>query len=198
MSRFFDTPVRWRLAQGLARNPLVRTSDRVEALALVLAVAVSFAAIAIGGALGSAVHADRSRVYAREAETRHMVAATAVGNDSAVSRSRTPVVTVQARWRADGADHLGALSWDHAVKPGESVGVWVDRYGNQAAPPTPSWRAVADAAVAATGFWLATTAVAAGLFALFVSWLNRLRYAGWERDITALADNGGGRTRPAP
>src|SRR4029077_3894617 len=57
---------RWRLAQALGRNPLVRASDRIEVAVMALAVAVSLAAMPIAGAIGTAVRDEQSRVYAAE------------------------------------------------------------------------------------------------------------------------------------
>ena len=50
---------RWRFVQPFGRHPLVRASDRVEALVLVLAVVVSLLAAPIAAAVGTAVYDSR-------------------------------------------------------------------------------------------------------------------------------------------
>ena len=68
---------RWPiLLRLLGRDPLVRTTDRIEALVLVLAVVVSLLAIPIAAAVGTAVYDSRRQAYAEQAHTRHTVAAT--------------------------------------------------------------------------------------------------------------------------
>jgi hypothetical protein len=47
--------------------PLTRASDRLPALLLVFAVAVSLISLPIAAAVGTAVHDSRSRVYAEQA-----------------------------------------------------------------------------------------------------------------------------------
>ena len=108
---------RWRLAQARGRNPLVRTSDRIEVAVMSLAVAVSLAAVPIAGAIGTAVHDDQRRVYAAEQQSRHRVAATAT-KDSANS-PKGPVAVVQARWQAGDVENAGAFTWNSPVKNGD-------------------------------------------------------------------------------
>ena len=57
----------------LGRNPLVRTSDRIEVMVLGLAVLLTVVAVPIAGAIGTSVYDAHTRVYAEEAQTRHQV-----------------------------------------------------------------------------------------------------------------------------
>ena len=52
----------WLLRACRRRNPLVRTSDRVELFFVAVAVLVVLVATACAGALGTAVHDARSQV----------------------------------------------------------------------------------------------------------------------------------------
>ena len=61
------------------RNPLVRKSDRVEALMLVLVFATALAVTAVAGAIGTAVHDTHARAYAEQSRDRHSVTATVTG-----------------------------------------------------------------------------------------------------------------------
>ena len=62
----------------LGRNPLVRSSDRIEVMVLSLAVLLTVVAVPIAGAIGTFVYDAHTRVYAEEAQTRHQVTATAI------------------------------------------------------------------------------------------------------------------------
>ena len=78
------------------RNPLVRTSDWVEALVLVLTVFVSLLAVPIACAVGTAVHDSHQQLYAEQAQTRHNVTATVTDDNAAQQDSptnRSPCVT---------------------------------------------------------------------------------------------------------
>lgn len=185
--------VRWQLVRAFGSNPLVRIIDRIEAAAMMLAIVVSLAAMPVSNAIGTAVHDQRSRVYAEEAQSRHMVPATVMRQKTAISHPWMAVIRVDARWRADNADHTGVFSWARPVEHGHTIGIWVDQHGNRVGPPTSRWLAVADAVAAGVGLWIVVTAAAAVLFAILRSLLDRRRYAAWDRDITSLAD-GGGRT----
>jgi hypothetical protein len=185
---------RWRLAQALARNPLVRTSDRIEVAVMALAVAVSLAAMPVALAIGTAVHDGHARAYTAEQHDRHRVVAT---EDRASSPSGA-VAVVQARSQVGDVENAGAFMWNSPVKDGSSIDIWVDRHGRQVGPPIPSWQAAADAVVAAVGIWLSVSATAALLVALVRRCLKHARYAGWSRDVASLVHDSGGRTNRHP
>jgi hypothetical protein len=196
MQAFTFGPARWRTVRAFGRSPLVRTSDRIEAMVVVLAVALSLVAAPFACAIGTNVHEAGSRVYAEEAHTRHILTAivTLTEDSAATGRPYAVIRTVHARWRAEGIERTDAFKWDRAVKAGDEIGIWVDTHGNRVSPLPPPWRAAVDGACAAVTIWLGVVAAAAALVAL-VRWrLDRLHDAGWEREIRSLADNDGGRT----
>ena len=78
MNTFTVRLPRWPIVRLFSRNPLVRASDRIEAVVLVLAVVVSLLAAPIAAAIGTAVHDARRHVYIGQAQTRHTVAATVI------------------------------------------------------------------------------------------------------------------------
>jgi uncharacterized membrane protein len=183
---------RWRLAQARGRNPLVRTSDRIEVAVMALAVAVSLAVIPFALAIGTAVHDEHARTYAAQQHDRQRVVATATG-DSTTSQ-RGPVSVVQARWQFGDVENAGAFTWNSPVKDGSNIDIWVDRNGRQVSPPAPPWQAGFDAVIAAVGIWLLVTAAAALLVAAVWTFMKRARDAGWNRDIAGLVHEDGGRT----
>jgi hypothetical protein len=87
-----------RCLRVLGRNPLVRTSDRVQAAMLVPAVMVSILAAPAVAAIGTAVHESMSQRYTEQAQTRHTVTATVI-NDIVADQPASPkkMVPVDAR-----------------------------------------------------------------------------------------------------
>jgi hypothetical protein len=183
---------RWRLAQARGRNPLVRTSDRIEVAVMALAVAISLFSVPVAGAIATAVHDNRAHAYAAEQQDRHRVAATATADTPTSPRGTVGVV--QARWQFGDVENAGAFTSEAPVKEGSRVDIWVDSKGRQVSAPAPSWQPGVDAIGAAVGFWLAVTAGAALLVALLRRGLKRARYAGWNREIASLVHDDGGRT----
>src|SRR5882757_2138269 len=110
----------WWILRAAGRNPLVRASDRLELLIVTLGILVVVVAAACAGAVGTAVHDDRSRVYAAQAQTRHTVIAEAIDDSTIVLGVHDNMTTrVNARWQVKGTEHTGSVTPDHAVKTGD-------------------------------------------------------------------------------
>jgi hypothetical protein len=182
------------IIRALGRNPLVRFSDRMEAVVLVLVFVTALVVLPFAGAIGTAVYETRARLYAEEAQTRHTVAAAAIEDGTVIVVKDVEGFRVQARWLANGVEHVGSVDLACDTKAGDQLDVWVDASGDQVAAPTPISRAGVDAMVAGAGAWLMAVAGIAGLSA-FVRWrLTRRRYGGWDREWAALLSDNGGRT----
>ena len=186
----------WLLRAYRRRNPLVRTSDRVELFFIALGVLVALVATACAGAVGTAVHDARSRVYIAEAQTRHSVIGTAVeGTTTVLGTDRNAVTNVNARWQVDGIEHADHFTIHGRVKSGDPLVIWLDRDGNRVDAPTPTSQAGMDAVVAAMMFWLTVAFTVTGLICLARSGLNRRRIRGWDRDLRSLVHDGGSGNR---
>jgi hypothetical protein len=186
----------WWLLRACRRNPLVRGTDRLELLIIVVGILVVLVSAACAGALGTAVHDARSRVYLAQAQTRHTVTATATKESTLVLRvDDSTATTVSARWQVNGTEHTSTLNWDHAIKTGDPLTIWVDRNGDRVEAPVRTSQAGADAVGVAYAVWQTVALAVAG----FVCWvrrsLDRRRDSAWERDIRCLIDDGG-RTNP--
>jgi hypothetical protein len=193
MDTFSLAPARWRTVRALGRNPVVRFSDRVEAIATAMAIAVALIAAPVVGAVGTAVHDARSQVYAEAAQTRHPVTAVVTSADQTAPAARYAVVTtVHAHWRAEGVEHAEAFSWDRPVAAGNAIEIWVDSHGRRVSPPPSHSQAAFDAVLTAVMVWLGVVTAAAALAALVRLRLDRFRDAAWERSIRSLADNQAG------
>src|SRR6185437_1629213 len=177
---------RW-LVVLFSRNPLIRMSDRVDVLAVVLTVAVSLLSMPIAAAVGTAVYESRSSLYAEQAQTQTRVTATVID-----SPARSDTNTVRARWFAAGAEHTGAVKAQPTVKPGDSIDIWVDKDGSHVGPSVLS--AVEEAVAVALAIWFSVAIAAVALFAGTRAVLNRVRHAGWQPDFDHLAGDGNGHT----
>jgi hypothetical protein len=190
------------LIRAVGRNPLVRTSDRVEALILMLVFATALVVTPVAGAIGTAVHDTHARAYAEQSRDRHPVTAVVTDKPSATmieDAIATPeqthtVVRAPVRWRVDGVDHTETLKVDLEAKVGDRVNIWVDGSGHRVAAPMPKSQAGIDALVVGAGSWLGLMAGVEGLSALVRAGLRRRRDIGWDRELRMLVDNGGGRT----
>jgi hypothetical protein len=188
---------RWPVLLRLrGRDPLVRITDRIEALVVVLAVVVSLLAIPIAAAVGTAVYDSRRQAYAEHADTRHTVPATVIDVPASQQILRTGTITVPARWTADGAEHTGAVEAQSTAKTGDTVEIWVDHNGAKAPAPTPTTRAAVEAATGALVIWISVAAIAATLSALTRAVCDRIRFSGWQHDIDSLVGNGDGHQHP--
>ena len=172
------------------RNPLLRASDRVQALVVGLAVMVSLLAVPVAAAVGTAVHDSRRDIYAAQHHTRHLVTATITDDTAAHSISRPNTATMAARWSAAGAEHTGAITAQSATKPGDHVAIWVDNNGAATDEPTPTTRAGLDAVTAAL-FTLAGVIVAAAiLLAATQAVCDRIRAIRWQHAIDTFIGRG--------
>ena len=190
MQAFTFSPTRWRTIRAFGANPLVRISDRIEAMVLVSAVAISLLAAPVAGAIGTAVYDARSRAYAEDAHTRQPTRAivTTTKNGAAVARPYMNTTIVHARWRAAGSEHADAFRSERAVAVGDQIGIWVNDRGERVRPPTPASQAVVEAVLVGLPLWLMVMGAATALVAV-VRWrLDCHHDADWEREIGDLAD----------
>jgi hypothetical protein len=188
---------RWPVLLRLrGRDPLVRTTDRIEALVVVLAVVVSLLAVPITAAVGTAVYDSRRQAYAEQADTRHTVPATVTDIPASQQILRTGTITVPARWTADGAEHTGAVEAQSTTKTGDNVEIWVDHNGAKVPEPTPTTRAAVEAATGALVIWISVAAIAATLSTLTRAVCDRIRFAGWQHDLDSVVGNGDGHQHP--
>lgn len=194
MQSFVIRPMTWPVFRLFSRNPLVRTSDRIETAVGTLAVVVVVIATAFAGVFGTLIHDSQAQKYLHQAQTRHVVVATAVDDSESGAAPETTAFTVQARWRYNGIDYTDLLGWANFVKAGEPLTIWVDDSGKQVEPPSPVERATMDALSAAVVGWLIVVAAAAQVVAAVRAHATRMRNAQWERDIRCLTDDDGGRT----
>jgi hypothetical protein len=181
---------RWWSRVG-SRNPLVRSSDRIEAMVLSLAVLLTLVAVPIAGAIGTFVYESHARVYAEESQTTHQVTATMIEDGKVVTRPKSLSFTAPATWSAAGRGHSEIVMWPDQVKAGDRQSIWVNDDGAQVGPPSSSSDAAADAVGIAINVWFGVAAASAGLVYVVRRGLDRRRYAQWDCEINASRDNHG-------
>ena len=184
------------LLRLLGRDPLVRTTDRIQALVLVLAVVVSLLAAPITAAAGTAVYDSSRHIYAEQAHTRHTVNAMVTDVPASQQILRTGTTTVSARWTAAGTEHTGTVKAQSTTKTGDPIEIWVDNTGAQVPAPTPTSRAAVEAVTGAVVIWISVAAIAATLSTLTRAICDRIRFTGWQHDLESLVGDGDGHQYP--
>jgi hypothetical protein len=175
------------------RSPLVRRSDRVEAVVLIFAVVLTVVAVPIAGAIGTFVHDARTRVYAEEAQTRHQVIATATDDGTVVPQLRGVAFAAPAAWTESGIAHRAAVAWSVRAKVGDQQHIWVNGAGELVGLPSSPSRADRESVVVALAVWLAVAEGSVALVYLVRRRLNQRRHAEWDREVSAFHDNNGRR-----
>lgn len=175
----------------LGRNPLIRRSDRIEALVVCLAVLLCVVAIPIAAAVGTAVHDVRMRYYAEQAQARHQVTATA-GEDALVEFQPNHVsFSARTSWTFAGRKHADVVAWSDRVKSGDQQTIWVNDAGDDVGPPPSPRQATSDGIGAAFAAWSLVAAASAVSVYVVRRRLERWRFAQWDREITASRENNG-------
>ena len=174
----------------LARNPLVRISDRIEAIAVFGILTVALLAAPVAGAAGTAVHDSLVHTYAIAQLDRHQIRATATRDSRSAPQAYEKPFLTQIQWQAAGATHSDEIrSGD--MKAGQQLDIWVNTAGERTTAPPTDRDAAAQAVVAALAVWSTAVGVAVAAWAALRLRLDRLRYSAWDRELDDLADNGG-------
>ncbi len=174
MLAFTLDPRRWWIARPLSRNPLLRATDRLEALIILVVIVGWLLVVPITGAVGTAIYDSRHRLYAEEALTRHRVVATIIEG------------TAETAGDYDGHASMPANS-------GDRLGIWADADGNHVPPPTPMAQAAADALIGALSILLSAIVLTVLVLSVMLHCVNRMRSTQWERELRAIKEYGGPR-----
>ncbi|GAA0630805.1 hypothetical protein GCM10009535_02790 [Streptomyces thermocarboxydovorans] len=168
------------------RNPLIRTSDRVEAwfrraLLLVLVAGMPLAAIAAGtAAYERAMHTVRVQAADRQQVSAELISGTVDAYHGAKQQA-------QVRWsEEDGTVRTGTALVDADTPKGATVKVWVDRDGYVTSPPMTDMQAVTNASFTGGLTALGVVAATSAAQTLLRAALDRRRYAQWEAEWSAV------------
>ncbi|EID77822.1 MULTISPECIES: Rv1733c family protein [Rhodococcus] len=164
----------WRLAPW-SGNPLMRRSDRIESLMVLIMVGVVLMLVPIAGAVGTATHTRLTEQAQQAAANGQQVPAVLLENPrppmgEEPTRGPTGQDQVRARWVVDGTEHTGIVDTGTGARAGQTVTVWVDKDGNYMAAPNTATDNALGAIGAALGFLMLGT-VGCGLFLIGFHWL---------------------------
>ncbi|WP_167455330.1 Rv1733c family protein [Amycolatopsis kentuckyensis] len=170
------------------RGSVARTSDRVQAGLLVLAVLLALAALPVAASLGSETYARQQGESAQQVGERTRVTATLLADGpDLTANSRAGVVgngrPTDATWLLpDGTRRVGKVVADQGTLKGHAFDIWVDRAGDPVDPPLSGAGVVIDAVVLGLGSWLGALALLAFGYRLVVFSLDRFRFAQWQHE----------------
>lgn len=194
MPRYSSMPVRiWRQLP-CSRSPLMRPSDRAEALIRIAAAAVMLAAIPVAGAAGTAEYSSAQVSIAAENASKTDVAATISDDPVTVVRSDAagqaiPRTDATVTWTYGGhTGHTVIAVAGHAHR-GDTVPVWVDRDGRQTDPPLDADAAASRGIGAGVLLLVAIWSSAVALVVFTHRQILRLHTAEWAREWRLLTDH---------
>lgn len=191
----FALRCRWIL-RALGRNPLVRSSDRFEAMAVLMVFAVAVMSIPVAMQAGENAYHARMSLIDQQLRTRHSVEAVVISTATstaatAPSRYRPPG-PVRVQWREGNEVRTENVPAPATVRKGDSVTAWLDSTGKVVAAPDTQQVARSVAAGRTWTVWMATVAMSMLITYGCRKGLDRLRAGSWERELQLLSRNDDG------
>jgi hypothetical protein len=192
----FAERFRWHV-HALGFNPLIRTTDRLEALVVLAAFVSALIAVPVAAQAGNLVYESAVHTADEQAHDRHAVQALVVEGsrrmpaDFEGPASDSPA-SVRAQWREGTQVRTEQITTPSMAKAGESLTIWLDDTGKVVAAPLTADDAKLSVAVAAGTVWIAIVACAALAAFLIRRGLDRSRDRSWERELHLLAHNDDG------
>ena len=171
----FAKRVRWYL-RALGFNPLIRASDRLEALAALAVLVTALLAVPAAARAGDLIYDADMRTANEQALTRHAVQAVAVDGSARMPVDFDSPAYVRAQWREGTHLRTEQVITPATLKPGESLKVWLDDGGKVVAAPRTPDDAKLSATVTAGSVWLAIVVCSAMLAFGFRRWLDGSRF----------------------
>jgi hypothetical protein len=191
----FTVPLRssWWL-RLLGHHPLVRGSDRLEAIVVALVAVAVVLVTPVAGAVGTAVHERRVTVYEQQVATQHEVSAVVTADSMPLLDPYAVGALTPLRWTIDGVVHTDAVRSSATLKQGGRMSIRVDDHGALVQEPPGPWQPVVDAVCAALSTWLGGVVVAVTLLLVVRARLDKRRRAEWERELEDLGADGRSRS----
>jgi hypothetical protein len=173
------------------RNPLRRTSDRVETCLLAGLFVASVAGAPLAAhAAGEAAYGSALRTQQEQLAARHQVQAklTQTAGSTANAYTLSTDVPVQATWTsATGVKHTGLIMALGGTPKGTAVALWTDAQGNLTTPPLQTSQIAGQADVAGLGAIVGIGVLFLCETAMVRYVMNRRRMAAWEADWVVTA-----------
>jgi hypothetical protein len=187
----FAGRIRWYL-RALGFHPLVRTVDRLEALAVLGVLIVGILAIPAASSAGTLIHDAGVRLAEEQALDRHSVQTLVVAGVGLPMDLDTPAY-VHAQWQDGTRTRTESIVAPATVKPGDHLTIWLDDdSGKVVAAPMRVGDAELNGIAAAVSIWVSFVMFGV-LGAYFVRrGLDRSRDRAWERELELFAHNDDG------
>jgi hypothetical protein len=156
----------WRRHSG--RDPLVRISDRLEALLPILVLVGAVLALPVAASVGAEACAGRAALAAQQQATRHQAVVTALA-DAPPKATRhdataaTGSAQVLVRWQHGGTVRQEPVSVEDGTVASDPVPVWPNDRG-ELVPPVTETDATAVGVGVGTAVWLLSAMGLAGLW----------------------------------
>lgn len=191
----FTVPLRssWWL-RLLGHHPLVRGSDRLEAIVVALVAVAVVLVTPVAGAVGTSVHEKQVALYQRQVATQHDVSAVVTADSTRLLDPYAVGTLTPLRWTTDGVPHAEVVRSSAMLKRGEHMSIRVDDRGARLFEPPRPWQPVVDAVCAALSTWLGAVVGAVALLLVVRARLDKYRRAAWERELEDLRADGGSRS----
>jgi len=181
----------WYL-RALGSNPLVRVSDRLEALVVLVVFATALIAVPVAATAGDLVRQTGLRNAEVQASTRHPVDAVVVVGSTAPPTEFDGPASVRAQWHEGTNLRTENVISPETVHAGDPMKLWLDEQGKVVPAPISANDADLAAISAAALVWAAIVSGAV-LTALTVRLtLDRSRDREWERELHLMAHNDDG------
>ena len=178
------------------RNPLARTSDRVESAVFVIAVLVALLGVPVAAAIGSEVYAGQSVASTEQLSIRRQVTATLLEDTGPGAANDVTSPAVRASWQApDGTPRQGGVPAAHDLVTGSRIPIWVDDGGRLTTPPLTSEGAVITAIGSAVLLWSGLVGVLCVAHLSTVHLHRRRNVRRWETEWAVVEPAWSRRTR---
>jgi hypothetical protein len=192
----FARRLSWHV-RALGFNPLIRVTDRLEALAVLAVAITALIAIPTASQAGNLLYDSDVRTADQQAQSRHAVQAVVV---EGTTRLPTDLegsgfddsAYVRAQWREGTEVRTEQVVSPETVKAGEPLTVWLDDTGKVVAAPLTKDDAEVNAVAAGGMVWIVVVVCSALAAIVIRRGLDRARDRTWERELRLLAHNDDG------
>jgi hypothetical protein len=187
----FARRLRWVL-RALGRNPLVRASDRLEALAVLGVLVLALLAAPFAAHVGDLTFDASMRTVNEQSRDRHAVQAVVVRGSTGMPADFESSAMVSAQWREGSRLRTEEVISPASVEAGAPLTIWLDDEGKVVAAPLTAFDAKVNSVGLAWTVWV--TAVASGTLGAFLlrRILDRSRARAWEQELQLMAHNDDG------
>lgn len=187
----FALNIRWNV-RALKRNPIVRATDRLEALSFLALFIMALLAIPVAVHVADQAFTSTMRFVDDESQSRHSVQATVVQGSSGLPTDFGTPLYAQVQWRESGQDRTERIATTGTLAAGAETTVWLDEAGKIVTAPLKPADASINATSAGWSVWLLSV-VLCGLVGFVIrKGLDRSRARSWDRALQLMAHNDDG------